>query len=49
LFHGSQEALGIEESSQPESIRSIALVPLVKLLVSFNEIIEPFGESWDNP
>lgn len=49
LFHGSKETLRIEETSEPESVRSISFHPLVKLFVSFDKIVEPFGESWNNP
>lgn len=49
LLHGSEETLRIEESSKPESIRSIALHPLIELLVSFNQIVEPLGQCRNDP
>jgi hypothetical protein len=49
LFHGCKETLRIEETSEPEGVGSISFHPLVKLLVSFNQIVEPFGECGNNP
>lgn len=49
LFHGSQEALRIEETSQPEGIRSVCPQPLIQLFVPFDQIIEPFGKGRNDP
>jgi hypothetical protein len=49
LFHGGEETLWVEEPTQPVGIGTGALHPFVQLFVSFDEIVEPFGESWDDP
>lgn len=49
LLHGSQEALRIEESSQPESIGPRSLQPLVQLFISLDQVVVPLGECGDDP
>jgi len=49
LLHGCQESLRVEEASQPEGVRSSAFQPFIELFIPFNEIVEPFGEGWNDP
>lgn len=49
LFHRSQEALRIEEASEPESVRPICSQPLIQLFIPFDQIVEPFRESRNDP
>ena len=49
LFQGSEEALRVEESTQPECVRPTSFEPLIQLLIPFYHIVEPFGECGDDP
>lgn len=49
LLHGSEEALRVEEPTKPEGVGSVALHPLIELLVSFDQVVEPLGQGWDDP
>lgn len=44
LFHTGQETLGIEESSEPESLGSVGIVPFKELLISVQETHIPSSE-----
>ena len=41
LSHSSQESLGVEESSHPESVRSPIKTPRVELCVSLDQLSKP--------
>lgn len=49
LLHGSEETLGVEESSHPEGDWSILADPVVELEVSVDETLHPCGEGWSQP
>jgi hypothetical protein len=49
LSHGSEEALRIEETSDPEHLRPAMITPPLELAISFQEFCVPKSKSCGEP